>query len=148
MGTLVKSLLSFWVLGLLSVTVNATDSAQADYMLNCQGCHLPDGQGFPARNVPSLSNHLGKFLQVDGGREFLVQVPGSAQSTLSDEQLAAVLNWMLISFSPNELPDNFQPYQVDEVHHLRQSPLVEVTQVRQKLLNEITLLEQQNNGAI
>ena len=74
MGDLGKPLL-FWMLGLLSVTANGTDPAQADYMLNCQGCHLPDGQGFPARNVPPLNNHLGKFLHVDGGREFLVQVP-------------------------------------------------------------------------
>ena len=146
MGDLGKSLL-FWMLGLLSVAANATDPAQADYMLNCQGCHLPDGRGFPARNVPPLNNHLGKFLHVDGGREFLVQVPGAAQSGLSDEQLAAVLNWMLISFSLNELPENFQPYQAGEVHRLRQSPLVEVTQVRTKLLNAVTLLQQQDNGA-
>jgi mono/diheme cytochrome c family protein len=136
-----RSLWIVLVFALISSTVSATGRAQVDYMLNCQGCHLPDGQGFPARNVPALSNHLGKFLHVDGGREFLVQVPGSSQSNLPDERLAAVLNWMLMTFSPNELPKKFQPYQADEIHRLRQAPLVEVTKVRQRLLYEITLLE-------
>lgn len=122
---------------LLSSGLSATEPAQLDYMLNCQGCHLPDGSGYPARNVPALNNHLGKFLQVEGGREFLVQVPGSAQSDLPDDRLAAVLNWMLLTFSPEQLPTPFQPYQVEEISRLRQTPLIEVTQVRQKLVENI-----------
>ena len=58
----------------------ATEPAQVDYMLNCQGCHLPDGSGFPARQVPDLRNRMGSFLSVPGGREYLVQVPGTAQT--------------------------------------------------------------------
>jgi hypothetical protein len=122
---------------LLSSGLSATEPAQLDYMLNCQGCHLPDGSGYPARNVPALNNHLGKFLQVEGGREFLVQVPGSAQSDLPDKRLAAVLNWMLLTFSPEQLPIPFQPYQVEEISRLRQTPLIEVAQVRQKLIENI-----------
>ena len=72
---------------------------QFDYMMNCQGCHLPDGAGFPAHVTSRLvAGNLGNFLRVDGGREFLVRVPGSAQSDLGDARLAAVLNWMLVSY--------------------------------------------------
>lgn len=145
MGTRAKFHWYLLAFVLLSSTVSATESAHVDYMLNCQGCHLPDGRGFPARNVPALNNHMGKFLHVDGGREFLVQVPGSAQSDLSDKRLTAVINWMLVTFSPNEVPDKFQPYQIDEVHRLRQSPLIKVKQVRQKLLHQMTLLENANS---
>lgn len=133
---------------MLGATASASEPAQVDYMLNCQGCHLPDGRGFPSRNVPALNDHMAKFLLVDGGREFLVQVPGSAQSDLSDERLTAVLNWMLVTFSPNQVPATFRPYQIDEVHRLRQSPLVEVKQVRQNLLDQITLLENGDNSEI
>ena len=68
--------------------VNADDrQARINYMLNCQGCHTPDGSGAPGK-VPSLKNFMGNFVQVEGGREFLIQVPGAAQSTLSDAELA------------------------------------------------------------
>ena len=119
----------------------ATEAAQADYMLNCQGCHLDDGRGYPARQVPSLRGQLGKYLRVPGGREFLVQVPGSAQTGLSDAQLAQVLNWMLRTFSAEQLPPDFVPYSAQEVQPLRRQPLVNVTPVRSALLAQITLDE-------
>lgn len=119
----------------------ATDQVQTDYMLNCQGCHLPDGRGFPVRNVPDLTNHMGKFLSVEGGREFLVRVPGASTSDLPDDRLAAVLNWMLETFSPNEIPTDFLPYTADEVGALRASPLIHVTEEREKLMMRIEAYE-------
>ena len=115
----------------------ATEPAEADYMLNCQGCHLPDGSGFPARQVPDLRNQMGRFLSVPGGREFLVQVPGSAQSGLNDADLARVLNWMLLRLSAAQLPADFQPYTAAEVGALRKQPLARVSEVRSELLERI-----------
>jgi len=115
----------------------ATSSVQAAYMLGCQGCHLEDGRGFPQRGVPGLNGFVGNFLKVPGGREYLVQVPGAAQSELSNERLAAVLNWMLRTFSPAELPPDFTPYTAPEVGRLRRSPLVEVAAVRGELLSRL-----------
>lgn len=123
-----------------TVSAYATDPVQFDYMMNCQGCHLPDGSGFPARNVPTITGQLGNFLHVEGGREFLVRVPGSAQSDLNDERLAAVLNWMLNTFSPAELPAQWQPYSAEEVGLLRKSPLLEVTPIRSQLMGRIAAL--------
>jgi len=122
------------------IAVRATESVQLDYMVNCQGCHLPQGQGFPLRDVPSVKDHLGKFLQVEGGREFLIQVPGSAQSDLNSERLTAVINWMLTTFSANELPEKFRPYSVSEVSDLRKSPLVDVKGTRATLIEKIKKL--------
>ena len=126
----------------------ATEPAEADYMLNCQGCHLPNGSGFPARQVPDLRNQMGRFLSVPGGREFLVQVPGSAQSALNDADLARLLNWMLLRFSAAQLPANFQPYTAAEVGALRKQPLARVSEVRSELLERIARQEQlQISGA-
>ena len=126
----------------------ATEPAEADYMLNCQGCHLPDGSGFPARQVPDLRNQMGRFLSVPGGREFLVQVPGSAQTALNDADLARLLNWMLLRFSAAQLPANFQPYTAAEVGALRKQPLAQVSEVRSELLERIARQEQlQISGA-
>ncbi|MFO1329574.1 MAG: cytochrome C, partial [Rubrivivax sp.] len=55
--------------------VASTHGARATYLLHCSGCHRPDGSGAPERYVPDL-RALGRFLQVDGGRAFIVQVPG------------------------------------------------------------------------
>jgi hypothetical protein len=120
----------------------ATEPAEADYMLNCQGCHLPDGSGFPARQVPDLRDQMGRFLSVPGGREFLVQVPGSAQSGLSDADLARVLNWMLLRFSTAQIPADFQPFSAAEVGPLRRQPLARVNEVRSELLERIVRHEQ------
>ena len=126
----------------------ATEPAEADYMLNCQGCHLPNGSGFPARQVPDLRNQMGRFLSVPGGREFLVQVPGSAQTALNDADLARLLNWMLLRFSAAQLPADFQPYTAAEIGALRKQPLAQVSEVRSELLERIARQEQlQISGA-
>jgi mono/diheme cytochrome c family protein len=110
--------------------------AHIDYMLKCQGCHTPDGGGVPGK-VPSFVGALGHFLAVEGGREFLIQVPGAAQSSLSDEELAALTNWMLQRFSKEQVPVDFEPYTAPEVGRLRQKPLVHVTTIRQGLVEAI-----------
>ena len=126
----------------------ATEPAEADYMLNCQGCHLPDGSGFPARQVPDLRNQMGRFLSVPGGREFLVQVPGSAQTALNDADLARLLNWMLLRFSAAQLPANFGPTGIDFGLDDRKQPLAQVSEVRSELLERIARQEQlQISGA-
>lgn len=58
-----------------------------NYALHCMGCHTPDGSGTPGR-VPAIRDTLLPFAQVPEGRKYLVQVPGSAQSTLNDSEPA------------------------------------------------------------
>lgn len=120
----------------------ATEQRQFDYMLNCQGCHLSDGTGNPQHQVPAFPGQLGKFLSVPAGREYLVQVPGSALSGLSDEALAGVLNWMLETFSAAELPSDFKPYTGPQLHEWRQNIPANIGQVRSQLLERIARQEQ------
>jgi hypothetical protein len=106
------------------------------YMLECQGCHGADGSGAPGA-VPSLVNSVGRFLRVPGGREYLIRVPGSAQSPLGDAELAAVLDWLVRSFGPAEVAADFAPFRPDEVARHRAQPLVDVEAVRRELLRRI-----------
>lgn len=122
---------------LLGPLARGTEPVEVDYMVNCQGCHLPDGTGMEVRGVPSLRDHMGRFLSVEGGREFLIRVPGAAMSDLDDARLAAVVNWMLQRFSPNEVPEGFDPYVAQEVATLRASPLIDVKGERAALLRRI-----------
>ena len=121
---------------LLLLCISATTSAneilaRQNYILNCQGCHLPDGSGSKG-NVPKMNDFVGYFLHVPGGREFIVQVPGAASAPISDRELADVMNWMLLNFSRNELPDPFEPYSAEEIGKLREEPLIDILQRREE----------------
>lgn len=107
-------------------------SAHVNYMTECQGCHLPDGSGQKG-SVPSMKGELHRFLAVEGGREFLVQVPGSANSKLSDADLAALLNWLLPKMG-GITADGFKPYTAEEVALYRAQRLVDVTGTRAALV--------------
>ena len=111
-------------------------SPAVDYALNCQGCHRDDGSGTPG-SVPPLAGSVGRFLAVPGGREFIVRVPGVATSALDDAALAAVLNWMLERFGPEDVPKGFVPYAAEEVRRLRQRPLTDVAGARRQLVEAI-----------
>lgn len=105
-----------------------------DYVLHCQGCHLPDGRGAPGA-VPALRGQMATFLSVPGGREYLVRVPGTAQAALSDERVAALLDWMLRTFDPEHVPADFTPYSAEEVGRARSRPLADAEAERRRLLS-------------
>jgi hypothetical protein len=132
-------LLTAWLAsGFTSGVVRATEPVVADYMLACQGCHLADGRGFPARGVPAFPGFVGRFLQVEGGREFLLRVPGVAQSGLPDDRLAVLMNWLLRTFCANELPKDFRAFTAAEVSRWRHQPLADVTATRNALIARMT----------
>jgi mono/diheme cytochrome c family protein len=125
------------LIGTALTTSAAFADPQTDYLLNCRGCHGPDGSGVPG-GAPSFRGQVGKFLSVPGGREYLIRVPGTAQSGLSDARIAALLNWIVREFSPREVPAAFAPYTADEVGRSRGRPLTDVEGVRRELLSAMT----------
>ena len=84
-----------------------------------------------------MKDHVGVFTASPEGREYLVRVPGSATSALDDDDLAAVLNWIVYEFSGASFNPDFEPYTAAEVGRLRQHPLNEVARHRDELLAEI-----------
>ena len=106
------------------------------YMLECQGCHGADGAGHEG-SVPRLAGRVADFLRVPGGREYLIRVPGSAQSSLGNAELAEVLNWIVRSFGPADAAAAAAPFSAAEVAQQRARPLVDVEPVRRELLRRI-----------
>lgn len=94
------------------------------------------GEGIPGR-VPVLKDFVGYFVYIPEGRAFLIQVPGVANSSLSDAEIAEVTNWILKTFSSRQLPKNFQPFTAEEVAKLRKEPLAEVKRVREEILRKL-----------
>jgi mono/diheme cytochrome c family protein len=134
MKTMIGALCFFLAGGALAENINS-QRAQFNYQMFCQGCHTPDGSG--AKSVPRMKDHVGIFLGTQQGREYLVRVPGSATSALDDEQLAEVLNWIILEFAGDSADENYERYTTVEVAQLRQQPLNEVEQYRTQLLVEI-----------
>ena len=124
--------LSALAFALAAAGTAAAASPQFNYILHCQGCHLADGAATPGKIPPLIGT--GRFLAVDGGREFLVRVPGVSLSIIPDDELAELMNWMLYRFSADDMPADFEPYTAEEVGRYRQEPLVEVESVRVGLL--------------
>lgn len=110
-------------------------SPYVDFAIHCMGCHRGDGLGSPPE-VPSLVDDLPVFLAAPGGREYLIRVPGSANSPLSDADLARVLNWIVGRFAPGVTARGFAPYTADEIAAHRHRPLLDIQAERARLRAE------------
>ncbi|MFK7954915.1 MAG: hypothetical protein AB8B96_02375 [Lysobacterales bacterium] len=122
---------------MLAVPVLADERrAKVNYMLNCQGCHQASAQGL-ADKVPRMNDFVGYFTRSEEGRKFLIQVPGSATAPVSDEELTELMNWILRTFSGEQLVDGFVPYTVSEVTQLRQHVEPNPADRREAILHEL-----------
>ena len=128
------------MLGVLGLALLAGTPAQAyepriNYMLACQGCHGPDGRGEPGR-VPSIRATVAPLSGFEAGRRYLLEVPGVALSMLSDQDLAALLNWMIPAFGGIE-PAQFRAFTAAEVGRYRHRPLVAISATRARLMRRL-----------
>jgi mono/diheme cytochrome c family protein len=112
--------------------------AQGDYLLNCGGCHGFHGVS-NAKLVPSLKDLVGYYLRSPEGRAYLPRLPNVAFSTLSDQRLAAVLNYVVFEIGGNSAPVGGKPYDAAEVGRWRKQPLNEVvlSQYRLQLVENL-----------
>lgn len=123
-------------LSIVAWTTAASASPRTDYMLKCMGCHGPEGAEVVGK-VPPLKDSVARFLNVEGGRAYLVKVPGTRQTPLSDERVAKMLNWLLPHFDAQHMPKDFTPYTGDEVKALRAEPLADVMATRAQLIKAL-----------
>jgi hypothetical protein len=121
------SLLLGWSIGA------AAADPHTEYMLDCMGCHQPDGAGVPDK-VPDMRSSLVPLARTAVGRRYLIEVPGVAQAPLSDLELARLLNWMVRRLSAQTVPRSVKAFTPGEVAAYRKTPLVEVVQIRRWLL--------------
>ena len=123
-----------------ATAVRAAEPGRGYYVLNCVGCHQMDGSGSAAHEIPNMRGTVGYFLRLPEGRAFLVQVPGTSNSALSDAEIAVLLNWMLPQFSRAEMPPAFVPYTADEVTRLRKQRLDDVAGTRAAIVARLAAM--------
>lgn len=144
---LVIGLLAGWPISMVAGDTVMTDSnagqaipgvangqrAAMNWALNCRGCHGADARG-TSDDVPDMAGLMARFLSVDGGRDYLVRVPGVAFSSLGDDELAELVNWTLYRFDREHIPLQFKPYNAAEVAMLRDEAYVSEANIRRKEL--------------
>jgi cytochrome c553 len=115
----------------------AYSSPQQDYVLYCMGCHGDQAQGVPGK-VPPLAGSVALFMRSAAGRDYVLRVPGAANSALGDAQLAAVLNWLAERFPPAgaSAPPG-APFTAAEVGELRRKPLADVRERRREVVRTL-----------
>lgn len=109
--------------------------AAFNYAINCRGCHGPEAMNTHA-SVPDMNGFIDRFLAVEGGRQYLIQVPGVSRSALSNKEVAQILNWLVTNVGASkELKQRFTE---QEVARFRVSPLgANAADVRAKLVRKI-----------
>jgi cytochrome c553 len=119
-----------------SLSAGALGASPAqDYMLYCMGCHGAQAQGVPGK-IPPLAGALALFMRTAEGRDYVLRVPGAANSALPDAQLTAVLNWLATSYgAPGEAPP--VPFTVDELTRVRHTPLADVQARRREVISAL-----------
>lgn len=122
------------------------------YTTVCSACHQATGQGIVGA-FPPVAAHAPELYQAAGGREYLIDVvlyglQGQieamgqsynsmmvAQGQLDDEEIAAVLNYVMTAWDNDTLVSDYQDYSPEEVAAQRGQGLsgVDVLELRQAL---------------
>jgi cytochrome c553 len=114
----------------------AAASPAQDYMLYCMGCHGAQAQGVPGK-IPPLAGALPLYMRTPAGRDYVLRVPGAANSALSDARLAAVLNWLAATYAPTgETPP--ATFSTEEVTRIRHTPLANVQATRREIVRALS----------
>ena len=119
--------------GVLAAAAHA--SPPQDYMLYCMGCHGVDAQGVPGK-VPPLAGSVALFMRTPEGRDYVLRVPGAANSALTDTQLTAVLNWLGERFAAADQARP-APFTVEELARVRRTPLANVQERRREVVRAL-----------
>lgn len=142
-GTAIQSTLAFAILALAShatVTLagesGTVSDGQLNYMLQCQGCHRANGEGIEGQ-IPDMRVYGKQLLLTPKGREYYVAVPGSANSPLSDRELAEVLNYIIANLLGNPNGQPVARYTENEVSRYRSVRFSDVEGVRAQLIDRI-----------
>jgi cytochrome c peroxidase len=102
------------------------------YTLHCSGCHRADGSGIPDL-APTLRD-LAPLADTPKGRAYLIGVPGVAQAPVRDDELAALMNWVIERFSGRPPSNRFD---ADEVRRLRADPIRDPVVARAALMGSV-----------
>ena len=108
-------------------------TAGTDYVLRCSGCHGTDGSGHEAAGIPDFRNQVGVFAEDNEGRTYLLHVPGVVNSSLDNDRIAAVLNYIMRTWAGASLKMALQNFTSQEVAARREQVVSDVVAMRRQI---------------
>jgi hypothetical protein len=100
-------------------------TARTNYMERCGGCHGLEGHS-ASKLVPQLKDRAGYFLCTQEGRNYVARLPNIVFSNLGNEDLAALLNFVMFEIGGGSAPVNAVGFSAAEMGRSRQDPLTTV----------------------
>lgn len=104
--------------------------AKANYLLRCSGCHGTTGAGTVEGGIPPFPGFVGPLVADDAGRTYVMHVPGVVGSSLSDAEIAAVLNYIVDAWSDGRPA----PFTTAEVVRRRAEPMPDLIAYRRAIV--------------
>ena len=114
-----------------------SNQGRIDFILHCSGCHAQDGRGLEDKGIPALKDQVGYFLRTEGGRAYLMQIPGLLSAGMPDARAADVTNYILARFAGASLPENFVPYTEAEAKRYREIRPADIPRKRRLLATQL-----------
>ena len=103
---------------------------KANYLLRCSGCHGTKGAGTVEGGIPPFPGFVGPLVSDDAGRTYVMHVPGVVGSSLSDAEIAAVLNYVVGNWSDGTPA----PFTTEEVVRRRAEPMPDLIAYRRAIV--------------
>ncbi|TBU93279.1 cytochrome C [Stutzerimonas kirkiae] len=125
------------LLGLLAMSGAQADerSPKANYLLRCSGCHALDGSGTEAGGVPPFPGFISTLLDDPQGRLYLMHVPGVVASSLSDKEIAEVMNYVEQRWGDPQLQAKL--FTTEEVRRLRATEVADLVAFRREVIQRL-----------
>lgn len=123
--------------GLVAVGVAIAETPhrtpRTNFILRCVGCHGMDGAGSEKGGIPDFRNYVGAFSRDEAGRTYVMHVPGVTNASLTNAEIAEVMNYVMTTFGGPSLPDDYRPFDEAEVGRLRAVPVEDIVAFRRGL---------------
>lgn len=126
--------LAFVALGAGGVAAKELN-AHSNYILRCAGCHGVEGAGSPSAGIPPFPGFVSALLSDDDGRTYVTHVPGVVGSSLTNAEIAAVLNYVNDAWSGSAPA---APFTEEEVRRRRAALVPDIVAYRRAIVARLS----------
>jgi cytochrome c553 len=126
----------FFALILASVGSQAAEP-NYNYALRCTGCHTAEGVSPELGRIPPLKGVVGHLVRTKEARLYFANVPGIVNSGLSNDDTAALLNWVVKTYGGKSVPEKWTPFDGAEIAALRRKAPPDIMAYRKEVRDRL-----------
>jgi cytochrome c553 len=108
-----------------------------NYALRCTGCHTAEGVSPELGRIPPLKGVVGHLVRTKEARRYLANVPGIVNSGLSNDETAALINWVVKTYGEKSVPGKWTPFDGAEIEALRRKPPPDIMAYRKEVRDRL-----------